>query len=238
MTESNYYAILPAAVRYDKNLTANAKLLYAEITSLTYKTGYCYASNEYFAGIYETSQRSIQIWMQQLEEAGYINREILYKSGTKEVLERRIKVFNLVNKDSPPHEEIFTTPHEEIFVYNNKYLNNKLKDSPYSPPRDSVSCIDYDSFMERWNRSASRHDNMIAINLMNEGRKKKLEARFKDMKKNGKEPTIENFFKIIGTAYQNSEFLQGEKTGFNFTLDFVLQAKSFQKILENGYRDK
>ena len=98
--------------------------------------------------------------------------------------------------------------------------------------------IDYDCFMERWNRSASRHDNMIAINLMNDDRKKKLDARFKDMKKNGKEPTIENFFKIIGTAYQNSEFLQGEKTGFNFTLDFVLQAKSFQKILENGYRDK
>lgn len=98
--------------------------------------------------------------------------------------------------------------------------------------------IDYDSFMERWNRSASRHDNMIAINLMNDDRKKKLEARFRDLKKNGKEPTIENFFKIIGTAYQNSEFLQGEKTGFNFTLDFVLQAKSFQKILENGYRDK
>ena len=54
-----YYAILPANVRYDKKLTPNAKLLYAEITALCNKEGYCWATNEYFADLYSMSKSSI-----------------------------------------------------------------------------------------------------------------------------------------------------------------------------------
>ena len=43
-----YWAVLPAGVRYDETLPASAKLLYAEISSLTNQEGYCYASNAYF----------------------------------------------------------------------------------------------------------------------------------------------------------------------------------------------
>ena len=39
-----YWAVIPAEVRYDDALPANAKLLYGEISSLCDQKGYCYAS--------------------------------------------------------------------------------------------------------------------------------------------------------------------------------------------------
>ena len=128
MNESNYYAIIPATVRYDKNLTASAKLLYAEITSLTHKTGYCYATNEYFAELYGVNQNTVREWMSQLEKAGYINREIVYKENTKEVAERRIRIFDLPplnfkgdnNKDMNiklEEKEIYKEKFEEWWSY-------------------------------------------------------------------------------------------------------------------------
>ena len=46
--KKNYYAVIPAEVRYAKNLKANEKLMYGELTALANEKGYCYASNEYF----------------------------------------------------------------------------------------------------------------------------------------------------------------------------------------------
>lgn len=74
MTDNvGYYAIIPAEVRYDKDLPANAKLLYGEITALCNKEGYCFASNEYFANLYGVSKRSITGWLIALKEKKYIS---------------------------------------------------------------------------------------------------------------------------------------------------------------------
>ena len=92
MTKPNYYAVIPAEVRYNKNLTPNAKLLYAEITALSGMNGKCIASTQYFCKVYEVSRASIQNWLKTLEDQGYITRDVKYKKGSKEILSRSIKL--------------------------------------------------------------------------------------------------------------------------------------------------
>ena len=70
--KKNYYAIIPADVRYNKNLTANAKLLYGELTALSNKYGYCFASNSYFAELYGVSNTSISKWISDLKANWHI----------------------------------------------------------------------------------------------------------------------------------------------------------------------
>lgn len=85
-----YYAIIPATVRYDKNLTSGAKLLYGEITALCSKEGYCWASNKYFANLYDTSEKTITRWVKQLKDGGYINCKNKYEERTGALLYRMI----------------------------------------------------------------------------------------------------------------------------------------------------
>ena len=70
-----YWAVLPAGVRYDETLPASAKLLYAEISSLTNQEGYCYASNAYFMALYGISDATVLRLLRVLEQRGYIRRE-------------------------------------------------------------------------------------------------------------------------------------------------------------------
>lgn len=89
MENPNYYAIIPAKVRYDNELKANEKLLYGEITALSNKEGYCNARNTYFAKIYGKHKDTIQEWISKLKQRGYIETQII-KNDLGRVEERRI----------------------------------------------------------------------------------------------------------------------------------------------------
>lgn len=130
MENKSYYAIIPANVRYDKKLNANAKLLYGEITALCNEKGYCWASNDYFAELYGVSKVSISNWISLLEKNGYITREIVYKEGTKEILNRYLSIVNdLLKKSLIPHKENFNTPIKENFKDNNTVINNTINNT-------------------------------------------------------------------------------------------------------------
>ncbi|EGO7771698.1 helix-turn-helix domain-containing protein [Enterococcus faecalis] len=136
-----FYAIIPAIVRYDNQLNGNAKLLYGELTALANERGYCWATNQYFARLYNVSKRTIISWMKQLEKRKYIKIQVFYKPDSKIVDRRHIYILpfptdtefytpseeNFITYGKNHHEggeENFTTPGEENFTENNTLINN------------------------------------------------------------------------------------------------------------------
>ena len=82
--KQGYYAIIPANVRYDKDISPNAKLLYGEITALCNQKGFCWASNQYFSNLYGVSDRTIRTLIKQLQDKKYIKVEL--KDNTKRLI--------------------------------------------------------------------------------------------------------------------------------------------------------
>jgi hypothetical protein len=141
MENKNYFAIIPAPVRYCKYLKANEKLMYGELTALSNNKGFCFASNEYFSNLYDVSKTSISKWISNLEKNGFIKIKMIYERGTKQIKQRRIYIAPLLKKTSIPIEENFNTPIEEklkdiyILTNNNNINNNnstKSKKRQYS----------------------------------------------------------------------------------------------------------
>ena len=95
----NYYAIIPAEVRYSKALIPNAKLLYAEITALCNMNGKCTASTEYFCRLYEVSKVSVQKWLKNLEDNNHIRRVNKYMPHSKQIECRVITLVNVPSKE-------------------------------------------------------------------------------------------------------------------------------------------
>ncbi|MDR0675632.1 MAG: helix-turn-helix domain-containing protein [Elusimicrobiota bacterium] len=92
--QANYFSIIPANVRYDKNLSASEKMLYAEITSLANKNGYCWATNQYFSEVLSVSKRTISRVLRKLEARKYIKIERKDEGGTS----RKIFLFEAMQK--------------------------------------------------------------------------------------------------------------------------------------------
>jgi hypothetical protein len=141
LEQPNYYAIIPANVRY-ADITPNAKLLYGEITALSNKNGCCYAGNEYFANLYNVSKVSVSKWVSELVKNGFITSDITYKEGSKEILNRCLRIIGY------PLKENFLHPIKEKFKENNTSSINNTRINNNSIP---------DDHFEEWYRVYPRH---------------------------------------------------------------------------------
>lgn len=127
MESPGYYAVLPACVRYDKRLKPMERLLFAELTALSQKDGYSWATNGYFAELYDVSKETVSRWMKDLQDCGYIKICIDHEAGNG----RRVIVFDpsqnqyLLTKRSRAIDENIKTPIDKKVKQNNTSNNNK-----------------------------------------------------------------------------------------------------------------
>jgi hypothetical protein len=141
MDKPNYYSVITAEVRYDKRLTPFAKLIYAEVTALANKEGYCWANNFYFAKNFETTERTVQRALAQLERYGYIRKKLLDDGqrklyigstklsleGDKTVIENHDKnVTHNTTRENIKKEYIYKRDLEDFKIFWNKLQGRKL----------------------------------------------------------------------------------------------------------------
>ncbi len=86
-----YYSIIPATILYNKELKANEKLLYAIITSLACKEGYCFATNKYLAEKLDVNPKTISSWISDLSKRNFIIVEVI-RNENKQIIQRKIYI--------------------------------------------------------------------------------------------------------------------------------------------------
>ncbi|HDC9186277.1 TPA: helix-turn-helix domain-containing protein [Staphylococcus aureus] len=158
MTEQpSYYSIITANVRYDNRLTDSEKLLFAEITSLSNKYGYCTASNGYFATLYNVVKETISRRISNLTKFGYLKIEII-KEGN-EVKQR--KMYPLTQSSIPIDAKI-NTPIDANVKENNTSINiTRLNNTSIN--NNSATDVTHEQFEEWWKLYNKKKDKKMSF---------------------------------------------------------------------------
>ena len=140
----NYFANIPANVRYCKEISNGSKLLYGELTALSNKKGYCWASNGYFAELYGNSNKTISRWVSELEQHGFIT--VIFVKQKDNTMQRYISIVKDVeiedenvqpmDKNAAPYGQKCPTGMDKNGEYN--ITLNNTKNAEEEPQKNAV----------------------------------------------------------------------------------------------------
>lgn len=164
MDKPGYNAFIPSYVRYDDELPFGARLIFGELSALANAQGFCWASNKYFADLYDVSISTISEWIGLLADRQYIFLEVEqnYKRKiyiTDPQILNSFKSLRKIPKGVPENPEAPPTRKAED---NNTSINNKKNVSsdeeiPPSEENEIQSFEDY-ALQERGWRQDSNVD--------------------------------------------------------------------------------
>ncbi|MBU7229205.1 helix-turn-helix domain-containing protein [Staphylococcus pseudintermedius] len=172
--QPSYYSIITANVRYDNRLTDSEKLLFAEITSLSNKYGYCTASNGYFAKLYEVTKVTVSRRIANLKECGYLQVEIIREGN--EIKQRKIypltqMIIPINTNDNTPINNTVNTP-IITNVKENNTSNNITSINTTSINNNSATDVTLAHFEEWWTLYDKKLDKKKAFSLFKSALKK------------------------------------------------------------------
>ena len=250
MEKPNYYGILPANVRYDKELKPMEKILFTEISSLTSKEGYCYAKNSYFAELYDVHKNTVGNWINNLVKRGYLKSVIIYEKGTKNIQERRLYITTPTNEktDTSINKKIDTCQSKNLEGINKKIdtpINEKIEDNNTSINNTSLLLNNNNNNIHVKNEFSRVCEEIknnwikIAYEFDLSGKQLKINDKRKRAINNLlKEYSLEEMLQAMGKI-RASNFLQGNnKTGWQIAFDWFINKSNFLKVLEGNYDDK
>lgn len=88
--KSGYYGFIPTNIRHNKDLKANAKLIYAELTACLDENGVCTKRNIYFSKALSVTKATVSSCLTDLRKMGFINVVMELEEGTQRFINRYI----------------------------------------------------------------------------------------------------------------------------------------------------
>ena len=131
-----YYHVIPDLILCSKELSSNAKVLFTMISGLCNQTGFCWASNAYFAEKLQWSSSTVKRALSELKAEDIIIINLKLNKVTKQVESRNIttifKKKKIEVKSDPPSPSNMTHPRVKSDPYNssNRIKKNNKEASP------------------------------------------------------------------------------------------------------------
>lgn len=140
---NNGYSICFNEWALDPDIKNDLRLLVI-ISSLTAEKGYCYASNKYFAELFETTEETISRKIKNLEDKNYIT--IDYEKRGCQVLVRKIRLTKISTDDYQKYQSTI----DENIKENNISINNTSINNIYGEFKNvKLSEVEYKKLKEK-----------------------------------------------------------------------------------------
>lgn len=243
------FGVIPNAILYDKRLKNGEKILYTFISSLSNKSGYCFASNAYLSEAVGVTKNTIVIYLKHLEDLGYIYRNFKVSKNDNANIERKIYLNydGLFNKDEedPPRFSCRGVPENQVGGYpkivegatrksgsiKRQYNNTNIIIQDNTSSKVEEKEYNYTLIAGKFIEIANEYDLSI-ISKLSDKRKAKLKARIDEL---GEDKIIEAIDKI-----KESSFLRGDNDR-KWKVDFdwlIANDTNILKVLEDKYKDE
>ena len=203
----NYYAILPAKVRYNKNISNSEKLFYAEVTALANAKGYCHATNGYLAELFDVEEYTITRWVKSLKKENLVR--VAYSRKNNAIKQRRI--YPLMDIHGVPTKMWEGYPQKS---QGGTHKNVKENNTSSNTTSNNNYTADFEEFWEKY-------DNKVG--------KKKSFKKWKRLSESEKQDIFDNL-PIFLTHYPDQQFRPHPQTYFN---NRYWEDEKFQKPKRN-----
>lgn len=229
-----YFTILPASVRYSKELTHFEKILFSEIVALTHVNydsegrAFCHANNNYFARAFEKNKMRISEAISNLQKKGFIYCKYIYEN--KECKARLIYIneqYILSNSEARK-----TVPEKHNTSITEKADTSITEKADTCITEKADTCITGKAEYNNINTSNTSQNKINENNIKNKKKKitqTEIALLFYDI--------VENSFKLDNKLYDISKLLEFVIDTVNNTLD-IPNLNQYIISLVNIYSDR
>ena len=221
-------------VMRNENLSAEAKAIYAYLSSIAGCEGECYPSRDTMSKELVMSKNRLDKHLSMLIALGVVEKKRdhcgnlkgrnIYKVTHEVEVQKELKdIFRYLENEGLENKDLENKDLENEYPNNNNTNNNRSNNN-----RTKKDSVDYQQIADMYNDTCV---SFPRITKLSEARKKAIKARLNKYSK-------DDFKKLFELA-EGSSFLKGENgRNWSANFDWMMKDANFAKILDGNYQDK